>query len=115
MTFTYFKKRSMNTFGIAEKSYNLMQVEFKKFSEIESVILFGSRAKSNYKSGSDIDLTLNGKHAMPLLALNISAQLNEELSVHYFIDVLDYNTIDNKELKAHADRVGILIYENKIS
>ena len=27
----------MNTFGIAEKSYNLMQVEFKKFSEIESV------------------------------------------------------------------------------
>lgn len=101
----------MNTFGIAEKSYSLIQTEFAKYSDIESVILFGSRAKGNYKRGSDIDLALKGKHTSSLLALNVSAQLNEALPIPYFVDVLDYNTIDNDELKSHIDRVGVMIYE----
>jgi predicted nucleotidyltransferase len=30
---------------------------FAQYDQIETVILYGSRAKGNYKPGSDIDLT----------------------------------------------------------
>ncbi len=105
----------MNTFGISEKSYNLIIEAFIKNAEIETVILFGSRAKGNYKRGSDIDLALKGKNTSPTLALNVSAHLNEELPIPYFVDVLDYNTIDNEDLKAHIDRVGVMFYEKNVA
>ncbi len=35
---------------------------FKKHPEVEKVILYGSRAKGNYKKGSDIDLTFIGSN-----------------------------------------------------
>jgi len=98
----------MNPFGISEKSYNLMKATLVQYSEIESVILFGSRAKGNYTHGSDIDIAIKGKKTSPELALNISAKLNEELPIPYYVDVLDYNSIDNEDLKAHIDRVGVV-------
>jgi len=36
--------------------------------------------------------------------------LNEETSLPYVFDVLDYHSITNKELQAHIDRVGKSIY-----
>ena len=41
-------------FGITEKSYNYIVAYLKTKPQIEKVILFGSRAKGNYKKGSDI-------------------------------------------------------------
>jgi predicted nucleotidyltransferase len=35
---------------------------FEKYENIAEVILYGSRAKGNFKKGSDIDLTLIGDH-----------------------------------------------------
>jgi predicted nucleotidyltransferase len=35
---------------------------FNKYNAIEKVIIYGSRAKGNYKTGSDIDLTLIGEN-----------------------------------------------------
>lgn len=55
----------MNPFGISEKSYNLMKATLVQYSEIESVILFGSRAKGNYTHGSDIDIAIKGKKPRP--------------------------------------------------
>jgi len=32
----------------------------QKYADVESAILYGSRAKGNFREGSDIDLTLTG-------------------------------------------------------
>ncbi len=101
----------MNPYGISPKSYVLMMDAFAKYPEIESVVLFGSRAKGNFHQGSDIDLALNGENCSPLLALNVSGLLNEELPIPYFFDVLDYATIDNVDLKEHIDQVGVALYQ----
>lgn len=101
----------MNTFGITEKSYQLLLNAFTKYSEVEQVILFGSRAKGNYKKGSDIDLAIKGKNSSPSLAFNIKAYLNEVLPVPYFIDVVDYDSIVHHDLKEHINSVGISFYE----
>lgn len=57
----------MSTFGITEKSYQLLLDAFVKYQEVEEVILFGSRAKGTYKKGSDIDLAIKAKTCQPSL------------------------------------------------
>jgi len=101
-----------NRFGITEKSYNYIVSYLKTKPQIETVILFGSRAKGNYKRGSDIDLAIKGKDSSPELAIDIESFINEEIPVPYTVDVVDYNSLKKKELKEHIDRVGVLFYQN---
>ena len=43
-------------FGIYPKSFKEIQLIIDDCSSIDDVIIYGSRAKGNYKEGSDIDL-----------------------------------------------------------
>ncbi|MCK9402744.1 MAG: nucleotidyltransferase domain-containing protein [Chitinophagaceae bacterium] len=101
----------MNQFGITDKSFHLLINTFSKYPEVEQVIIFGSRAKGNFKKGSDIDLTIKGKKCNPQTALNISAIINEELPIPYHVDIIDYDTLRHKELKEHIDRMGMLFFK----
>lgn len=103
----------MNTFGITEKSYQLLLDTFLKHQEIEQVILFGSRAKGIHKKGSDIDLAIKANTSQPYFIFNLKAYLNEALPIPYFIDLVDYNSLDYPELKEHIDRVGIPFYQKE--
>lgn len=76
---------------------------------MESAILFGSRAKGTFRSGSDVDLAVRGCSETDVIQL--SAALNEETVLPYFFDVVAYETIQNDDLVEHIDRVGITIYE----
>ena len=96
-----------NLFGITEISYSLLLEAFSKYPEVEEVIIFGSRAKGNFKKGSDIDFAIKGKECSEELAMNIKGYLNEEVSIPYYVDVVDYASLKNKALKEHIDRIGI--------
>ncbi len=104
----------MNLFGITPKSYQLLIDTFVKYPQIEKAILFGSRAKGNYKKSSDIDLALLGKNCNASIALNIKGILNEDLPIPYFVDIVDYDSLKHKDLKNHIDRIGIEFYSAKI-
>jgi predicted nucleotidyltransferase len=101
-------------FGITPKTFLLLMKTFESFPEVEEVILFGSRAKSNFKKGSDIDIVVKGESVTPRLVLKISATLNERLPIPYFVDVLIYSQIENPDLLDHIHRVGKVIYEKKV-
>ena len=47
-------------YGLKEKHIKAINSVFSKYPQIEKAILYGSRAKGNYRNGSDIDLTLVG-------------------------------------------------------
>lgn len=100
----------MNPFGISQKSYLLILPVFTKYAEIDEVILFGSRAKGNYRNTSDIDLAIKGEGCTDMLALEIEAYINEELPVPYYVDVINYNGVHNQDLKEHINRVGKTFY-----
>lgn len=101
----------MSQFGISNQSYQLLIKTFDALPEIEKVIIFGSRAKGNYKNGSDIDLAILGTNCTPEVAINVSGKLNEELPIPYFIDVIDYTSLKQPQLKEHIDRVGVEFYK----
>ena len=96
-----------NKFGIKEKSYQEMLEVFKQIPEIEQVILFGSRARGDYKKTSDIDLAVkfNASDKKLLLIHKL-----EEINCILKIDVLNIEKISKKELKANIQNEGIEIY-----
>lgn len=53
---------ALDTLNFGLKSLDLEQISviFRRHPEVEKVILYGSRAKGNYKPFSDIDITLVG-------------------------------------------------------
>lgn len=78
--------------------------------DIAEVVLFGSRAKGNYKPGSDVDLAIKGNRVTPRTVAALADGLNEEKPLPYFFDVVHYDRLDCAQLKDHIDRVGIVIF-----
>ncbi|CAN1506992.1 COG1708 Predicted nucleotidyltransferases [Flavobacteriaceae bacterium] len=99
-----------NKLGLRESDLTSILDFLSKEPLITEAYIFGSRAKGNFKNGSDVDIALKGD-SLTLDAVNkISYWFNEESSMPYRFDVLDYNTLESIDLKEHIDRVGVAIY-----
>jgi predicted nucleotidyltransferase len=79
---------------------------------VRKAVIFGSRAKGNYRPGSDIDLALFGD-GLDLNALGRITALLDESPIPYQVDVCLYDGIDNPALREHIERVGKVFYEAK--
>jgi predicted nucleotidyltransferase len=73
-------------------------------------VLYGSRAKGNYKNGSDIDLTLMGQGLQTDHLLKIMGEL-DDLLLPYMIDLSLFHQLTHPELINHIRRVGIVFYD----
>ncbi len=92
--------------GLTEKTQKQILDVFRKYPQIKKVILYGSRAKGNYKTGSDIDLTLDAPEMSLSELLKIENEL-DDLLLPYKIDLSLLHHIDNKDLIEHIQRVGL--------
>jgi predicted nucleotidyltransferase len=96
-------------FGLKEKVINQINNVFAKYPQIEKVLIYGSRAKGNYKTGSDIDLSLVGKNIDLALMQAIELKI-DDLLLPYTFDISIYNQISNQDVKDHIERVGLEFY-----
>lgn len=87
---------------------DMVRAIFRLHSEIETVTLFGSRAKGSHTERSDVDLALTG-NVEPLRAEAIAAEL-DELPLPYRFEVQPLAHIRYQPLLDHIRRVGIQIY-----
>jgi predicted nucleotidyltransferase len=99
-------------FGLKESDILNIQETLGMYPEIAKAYIFGSRAKGNYKNGSDIDIAIKGENISFDLVIKVAGHLNEETLMPYHFDVLDYHSIQNNDLIEHIDRQGILFYEH---
>jgi predicted nucleotidyltransferase len=97
-------------YGLSEYTLNTLNALFQKHTGIQSVILYGSRAKGNYRNGSDIDITLHTDDSFDDNELLRLAGDFDDSDMPYFVDVSIYNRLKNPELKAHIERVGKVLY-----
>ena len=93
-----------------DRTLNTLNAIFRKYSGIRQAVLYGSRAKGNYRNGSDIDLTLKTDGTFTHAHLRDIAGDFDDSDMPYFVDVSVYSAISNPGLKAHIDRVGKVIY-----
>lgn len=94
------------SFGLSPSTIEKIKAIFVNHPEVEQVVLYGSRAKGNYRPGSDIDLA-EGVTLTQLL--KIENEL-DELLLPYKIDLSQLHKIENPDLVAHIRRVGEVFY-----
>ncbi len=97
-------------YGINDNELKTIIKIFDNHIEIDKVFIFGSRALGNYKKSSDIDLAISGKKITRNIILTLYDELNEQSTLPYYFDIIDYNVINNDNLKAHIDKFGKVIY-----
>ncbi len=96
-------------FGLGGKIIEKINYVFQTFNEIDAAVLYGSRAKGNFKPGSDIDLVLKGERIDLHLLNKISLAL-DDLLLPYTFDLSIYHQINNPDLIDHIIRVGKKFY-----
>ena len=83
----------------------LMQLGF-----VEKLVLFGSRARGNYKEKSDIDLALFCPHAS-IKDWQIIVDVIDDADTLLKIDCVRYDKlIDDSKLKKNIDKYGITLF-----
>jgi len=100
--------------GLNPATINSINLTFAKYPQIKKVMLYGSRAKGNYKKGSDIDLSMFGEDLTYKIQLDVFDDL-DELLLPYTIDLSVFDYLDNANLRDHIERVGVVFYEREIS
>jgi uncharacterized protein len=97
------------SYGISDIDFQAILTVFRETSDVEEVILYGSRAMGTYRPGSDIDLAVKGPELTHSHFLDLLINL-EELDLLYRIDVVRYESIKNQDLLDHIRRVGLRVY-----
>ncbi|MEB2783262.1 nucleotidyltransferase domain-containing protein [Algoriphagus persicinus] len=99
----------MTDVGLPEADIAAINAVFRKYPQIKSVILYGSRANKTFRNGSDIDLSVFAEK----LTLNELFEVEQELDdllLPWKIDLSLFHQIEDKELLDHIKRIGIKFY-----
>jgi predicted nucleotidyltransferase len=99
--------------GLSDYTIETITTILSKRHDIKEAILFGSRAKGNYREGSDIDLSLItddsfGYHDL----LRLQGDFDDS-NLPYYFDVNIFGKLSNNDLREHIIRVGKVLYTSK--
>ncbi|MYI07223.1 MAG: nucleotidyltransferase domain-containing protein [Gemmatimonadetes bacterium] len=94
--------------GIEDRLLEKLTGVFFAYSDLDSVILFGSRATGTASPRSDIDLATRGilsRRRLGRLKLDL-----EDLDIPQRCDVVALEKVRHEPLKRHIKAVGVTIY-----
>lgn len=98
-------------FGLSDSVIVELQDVFRRHKNISKVLIFGSRAKGNYREGSDIDLVAIGNNLDYKQIIKILTEI-DDLELLYSVDLLDYSKIIGTPIGDHINRVGQVFYQS---
>lgn len=103
-------KLTVNEFGLSEKSMSIMYDIFSQFTQIQKVILYGSRAMGNFTESSDIDMTIIADDFSYNDLLKLNGMFSDSY-LPYFVDVSIFSKLKNPHLIEHIKQYGKVLYE----
>ena len=80
-------------YGLSDETLNAINSIFSRYQDVKQVILYGSRAKGNYRNGSDIDLALKTGESFTFTDLLRVGNDFDDSYMPYFVDVSIYDDI----------------------
>lgn len=100
----------MQKFGLEDKVINDIVNILKKYEEVESAKIFGSRARGDYRKASDIDIALFGDRLTFSINTKIFYDI-DDLYLPYKIDLINFNSIGpDDKIKDNILKEGVEIY-----
>lgn len=100
-------------FGLKETTIQKICGVFAHYPQVEKAVLYGSRSKENYKTGSDIDLTLFGGEDLTLEILYLIMDEIDDLLLPYTLDLSIFRQISDPDVIDHIRRGGVVFYERE--
>jgi len=97
-------------YGLSVQTIEAIRSVLQSYPGVEKAVLYGSRAKGNFRTGSDIDLTLEGNTLDFKILFRIKEEL-DELMLPYRIDLSLLKYIQSPELLEEIERTGQVFYE----
>lgn len=97
-------------FGLKQETIGKINSVFAKYPEVEEVVIYGSRAKGNYRNGSDIDITLKGEQLTSQILSRISSDI-DDLNTPYMFDISIFHKLHSQDFIEHIIRVGQIFYK----
>lgn len=97
-------------YGLTEGELSALTTLFAKYTTIEQVILYGSRAKGNFRANSDIDITLVGENVDRSTLNSLYTEIDDLLLAYQF-DISIFHQLSNPDLVEAIEKTGKLIYE----
>ena len=98
--------------GLSDQTVAQIHEVFAGHPEVEKVVIYGSRAKGNFKPGSDVDLTLVGPGMTSKILSQIQARLEDGV-LPYTFDLSILAQITQADLLDHIRRLGVVFYEKR--
>lgn len=98
--------------GLRKDQYEEIVGILSGIDHIEEAIVYGSRAKGNYRKFSDIDLTLKGDSVTNADLYRLDDLLYMTY-LPYMFDLSIYRDLKNRELIDHIERVGKVIFKRQ--
>ena len=95
----------MTQFGLSDKTLETVRAILATCPELEKALVYGSRAMGNYRTGSDIDITLIGAQLNMDMLFKL-VRLFDESNLPYMVDLSITANINNPNLIDHIKRVG---------
>ena len=105
---------NVSSIGLTQADLDSLCALFASYGDIESVVLYGSRAKGNFKPFSDLDIVLVGDNLTNSVLNRVIVDI-DDLMLPYSFDVSIYSILSNPNLKEHIRRVGIALYSRSSS
>ena len=102
--------KERNRFGLTIRDMQTLKSVFAKYPSVKSIIVFGSRAKGTYGTGSDIDLAIMDHLDSDEIVRKIKNDLDDS-SLPYFVDLVSYPCLNDSRFKEHIDRVGVPLFD----
>ena len=92
-------------FGLREEIYNKIKKITQKYNY--KFIIFGSRARGDYKNNSDIDIAIYGN-------ITVEDEMKirndfDKIDMEYMVDIVIVDKIEKKELLENINKEGVLI------
>ena len=100
----------MTQFGLSDQTLETVRSILATCPEIKKALVYGSRAMGNYRTGSDIDITLIGAQLNMDLLFKL-VRLFDESNLPYMVDLSIMANINNPNLSDHIERVGQVLYQ----
>ena len=96
-------------FGLPDEVLPRLLAIVSSNPKVRQVTIYGSRAKGNWRRGSDIDLCLDGEDLSLQELDEIDARI-DDLLLPWKVDITVLQQIDNPDLIAHIERVGVRLF-----
>ncbi len=102
-------------FGLTENHRKIINEIFDKYPQVKKVLVYGSRAKGNYREGSDIDMTIVEDEKIPFDVLLKIVNDFDDSMLPFLVDISIFSKLTNPDLIEHISHVGKVIYKKQYS